>query len=125
MTFHSQYKLERSFDLFHRMHVRSVSKYTSRLNDYEPMYIIVSPENLDRGSLAAESRLITPNQAKPNLWSITYRVIQWLSTRWAGEPGGTFKTTSFLPTRGFTGLATCWVGELSRRSKNKVIPSPK
>ena len=81
------------------MHVRSVSKYTSRLNDYEPMYIIVSPENLDRGSLAAESRLITPNRAKSHLWSITYRVIQWLSTRWAGGPGGTFKTTSFLPTR--------------------------
>ena len=81
------------------MHVKSVSKYTSRLNDYEPMYIIVSPENLDRGSLAAESRLITPNQAKSHLWSITYRVIQWLSTRWAGGPGGTFKTTSFLPTR--------------------------
>ena len=81
------------------MHVKSVSKYTSRLNDYEPMYIIVSPENLDRGPLAAESRRITPNQAKSHLWSFTYKVIHWLSTRWAGEPGGTFKTTSFLPTR--------------------------
>ena len=61
------------------------------------MYIIVSPENLDRGPLAAESRRITPNQAKSHLWSFTYKVIHWLNTRWAGEPDGRFTTTSFYP----------------------------
>ena len=62
-----QNKLEGSFNLFPGMHIRSVTKCTTRLHDYEPMYIIVSPENLDRGSLAAESRRITPNQAKSHL----------------------------------------------------------
>ena len=114
-----QNKLEGSFNLFPGMHIRSVTKCTTRLHDYEPMYIIVSPENLDRGPLAAESRRITPNQSNSHLWSFTYKVIHWLNTRWAGEPGGRFKTTSFLPTRWFTSLATCWAGELSRRSKTK------
>ena len=39
------------------MHVRSV-KNTTKLNDYEPLDIIVSPENWDGSSLEAESNHI-------------------------------------------------------------------
>ena len=68
LTFHYQYKLEGSFDLFPRMHIRSVTTYTTRLNDYEPMNSVVSPENWNGSSLNIIMQITA------------YRMIHWFDT---------------------------------------------